>query len=167
MPTILPLDTRVSGHRPLAGLVADRIEQHARKHQPEVNAAEYTAGLMARLWLRDPNVLVLAAIDPESAEVVGHAVASLEQVGSERWVTIAQVRGESRMDAVKTVIAWAKVRETPKVLLHVHSSAASKDWAPLGFKLYRHMMRLPLNGNGHREAPTPANPEPVMEPEPA
>lgn len=146
-----PQVIRLDPHHPSLGLLtpfyAQRVQQFAEQYQPEVKATEFASQVMSQLWLGNPGVLALGMVDDE-ARLVGHALASLEHHGTKSWVHIVQVRadqnvGDARAKAVEAVIDWARSLKVSQVLLSTNRDG--KDWEKgLGFKTYRHVLKLPL-----------------------
>lgn len=149
MATVLPIDPMHPKLGLVAPLFAQRVLAFADQYQPEINSVEFTRALMAKLYLGDPNILALGIIEEDSATLVGHALATLDMFGTARWVTISQVRadenvGDARVKAVEDILEWAQARGVTKVILHTNRDG--KDWEKrLGFKPYRHMLRVSLD----------------------
>ncbi len=143
---VLKVDPHKPSLRLLTPSFADRVQAYVTEYQPLHKAEEFTAGIMARLWLGDPNTLALALLDDETGKLVGHAVATREQLGSASWVQIHQARadqnvGDARRQAVKAIIAWAEsLNLGDRVLLESNREAREAD-KTLGFKPYRYQLR--------------------------
>ena len=125
MPTVLRLDPHDTKLGLLTPFLAQRIEQYAEAYQPEVLPSEYASAVMAKLWMGDPSILALGLVDPDSAKLVGHALAVLERFGSRARVELVQLQadqnvGEARYQAVQHVLGWAKEMGSTQVFILSH-----------------------------------------------
>src|SRR2546428_14025901 len=84
---------RVDPYHPKLGImahcVAQRIIEYAKVATPELDPVGVASEYMGRLYARMPEVLLLAIVS-ESASVVGHVAASLDD--RSKFVTIQQYR---------------------------------------------------------------------------
>jgi hypothetical protein len=138
----------------LIPLAAQRIEEHAHTYQPEVIPEEYARAAVSRVWGGDPDILLMGLVNDETAQLVGHVLAILARAGTATRCEIVQAKadenvGDALTQAVETVIKWATVQKIARVMLN--SSPGGKEWEKrLGFRRYRSVLRLPLEGDADR-----------------
>lgn len=138
----------VDPYDPVTGLlvpaVAQRILAFSREHFCELDPEMYARNIMGRLWARDPRVAVGALVEAATSKVVGHAVATIEEDGRNRWVFISQCKADGNVgDAVKRAILladqWGRAQgATQMVMSTPRADAAWKR--KYGFDTMRHLM---------------------------
>jgi hypothetical protein len=158
MPNVLRLDPHDAKLGLLTPFLAQRVERYTHTYQPEVVAAEYASAVMAKLWLGDPSILALGIVDPESAALLGHALAVVERFGSRVRVEITQLQadqnvGDARYQALEHVFGWAKEQGIEEILLFTNRDGKEFE-SKAGFKRLRtvHRYRPPSAPEGEVHA---------------
>lgn len=101
---VLPVDPLHGPTAMLLPFIAQRVFGMASDRQAELDPERFTRNLMTRLWAGDPNVLVLAFLEP-SGKLVGHVVAELCTDGTRRWIFVAQTKADGNVgDAVRRAL---------------------------------------------------------------
>lgn len=152
MPTVLLLDPQDPSAVALSGFAAQRIAAHTTAHEPGLRAEEYVRTVMARMWARDPNLWVAVIVDEQTARVVGHVLAERgQELGGVMKVKIRQASADkgaedARTEAVERAVKWAHQQQISHVELVTAPERASEWTKRLGFKRYRSVLWLPLDG---------------------
>lgn len=158
--TILQLDPWKKPSNLLIPEMAQRIEHYAALHQPDAASTEYAGSLIGRLWVGDRRVLILALIEPDSAKLVGHVLATHEPSGIGM---ISQASDDSGITAtlrmaVDHATAWLTSLGLTKVMLACPPKQGKK-WESLGFKPYRQVLMLSLAATSKADDASP-DPQP-------
>ena len=128
--------------------VAQRIRQFALDNYTEADPQFFASTIMARLFAGDPNVVVVALLEPTTAKVVGHGVATIETEGRRKWVFISQCKADGNVgDAIKRGIVWADQWGRERGATHMVMATPRSDTAwrrRYGFDVMRHLMIRPL-----------------------
>lgn len=115
----------------------------------EGDAGLFTRTTMAKLTAGDPSVLLLAVVEPATAQVVGHCLATLERHGQKAWVFVWQCQldkkqtEETRQELLSYLHTWGKAQGATQLLMCTHRS--DKAWErKYGFTGKRVMMTQPI-----------------------
>lgn len=158
MPAIIKLDPSVPGIAVLLPFLAERVRVHARENEPRTTPDNFTAIIMSRIWARDPTILALGLVDPETSMLVGHVLAELTQsvdpISGEKIVTATTVQkradgnvGDSLYEALDHVGVWAASQGAS--LLALHTKRDSREYEKrLGYKHGFHVLYKALGTNG-------------------
>lgn len=138
----------------LTPFLAKRIEEYAREYQPEDDPVFFSQMVLKKLWGGDLDILILGIVDTETAQLVGHAVASLETHGLRQYVYVSQIRvgqpggsgqnvGTAKQDALEKIHEWTKSLGVTQVLLATNRDG--RDMAEkYGYRKFRTLHRLDL-----------------------
>lgn len=140
----------------LVPAIVQRILEFARVGLSELDPMMVASSYMSRLFMRDPNVDVLAFVEP-NGKVVGHAIGTLETDGTNKWVFVQQCRADGNVgDAVQRAIAYADEwgRQRGATAMLFATNRADSSWKrKYGFETVRHVMYRELGAEGmeHKE----------------
>jgi len=145
MVSVYRLDPHDAKMGVLTPFLAQRIERYAAEYQPEWVPAEYADRIMAKLWAAAPFVCALGIVDPDSAKLLGHAVAELSMHHSKKCVEVTQLQadqnvGDARFQALAHILGWAKELGIAEVYVDSHRDGKELE-AKLGFKRMRTVHR--------------------------
>jgi hypothetical protein len=140
--SLVRIDPGHPGLRLLTPFLAERVAAYAAAFQPEYEPEAFARTVLARLWQGDPTLLAVGLV--RQGSLVGHVLAEASGHGARTRVVILQVRadenvGDARQRAVRSVLDWAAQVGASRVILTVHRDP--KDWADLGFRVYRHVLQ--------------------------
>jgi hypothetical protein len=143
--TLMEIDPLDEMHRWLMPKLIERMVGFAREHMEECDPVHFVRTFLARLTLRDANVVLLAAYN--DTHLVGHSIAALE--GSN--VVVYQTQVEPKQEGlVQQMIEFGKTWGQHRGATHLVMATTK---GPLfqkkyGFKTLRYLMSLPLtNGD--------------------
>ena len=147
----------------LLPFLTQRMLEYSKVLVPELDPQEGIKQILSKLCLGDPTVALLAVVDGDSGEVVGHCLATL--LLNESVAYLLQIRADGNVgDALRQCIDWLdKWMLTYGITTMVMvSTKAEKSWEkPLGFVTTRRQLhrkiavpkQKPLDEGGN-EAPT-------------
>jgi hypothetical protein len=126
---VLPVDPLNGPTAMLLPFLAHRIFQMASERMQELDPERFTRAILARLWGQDPNVLMLAFLEP-TGKLVGHVTAEVCTDGVKRWVFVHQTKADGNVgDAVKRAMVmldeWGKQSGATMMTIATHRSDAA------------------------------------------
>lgn len=142
---VLTVDLSKPGHVTLTPLLHTRIREFAAERDEWVHPEVFAASVMARLWERDPRLLVLVLVT--ESEVVGHVVAQLQDEGKP-VVLVIQTKadrdvGHALIEAMHLTEQWARSQGAVSLIAVTHRDPDAMA-RRFGFKLSRHLLTKPL-----------------------
>lgn len=147
---VLPIDPFDPVASLLVPAVTQRIKQFAEENFQEADPHFFASSIMARLMMRDPNLVVVALLEPTTGKVVGHGVATIETEGTRKWVFVSQCKadgnvGDAIMRGIELADKWGRQRGASHMVMSTTRSDTS--WKKkYQFETMRHLM-IRLLGN--------------------
>lgn len=140
---VLPVDPLNPPSSMLMPFIVQRLYAMAEERAAETDAGQFTRSVVARLWARDPSLLVLIFLEP-SGKLVGHVVAEMCGDGVKKWVFVSQCKADGNVgDAVKRTMLivdeWAGKLGATNMTIATHRSDAA--WQrKYGLETHRYVM---------------------------
>ncbi len=145
---LLAIDPYDAGSGLLFPLLLQRIIEYGKTLKYEVDGIALAENIGQRMMHRDPQCAALAFL--QRGKMVGHAIATIEKLGSDIWVFVQQCRLDPKVDAgdaveraIQYAEEWGRQYGATRVMFGTHRSDAA--WARKhGFEAVRHMLVRPI-----------------------
>jgi hypothetical protein len=124
-----------------------RLLEFSEENFDEGEPRLFVQQMLARLTAGDPSIRLLVAVNPDTAEVVGHCLATMERHGGKAWVFVWQCKLDGKTEAGHEMLAhlkhWGRDSGATNLIMCTHRS--ERAWEKkYGFTSKRVLMTQPI-----------------------